>query len=255
MRQVEACPFRDEVEGTGRDGAARCRLVARIAGNAGGEGVAVRRSTCDACCAAVEPTTEALNPVTASLLYSLSVKILAKGGAPGCDAGRASELKDWAFANLPGAERFGGRAVADGGPRRPVLPPGWGGRPSGHVGRPPDGPRPGVLLPPPPARRDDPDGLPALPRLRPRAAARGAVHLGRRRDDGAPGDGDSRALPDEFVRGRVGRASALRRAGRRGPARVRACRSPGATGCSVSGPTGFSDWPSWCSATRGPTPT
>ena len=104
-RKPEDCRYRVEPRAPGEP--ARCGLVEQIAGACDAEATRVVPQTCLACCDAVPPSPERLNPVVASLLYVLTDELTKRGGDPKVDARRLAELQGWAVRNLSGAEAIG----------------------------------------------------------------------------------------------------------------------------------------------------
>lgn len=108
----DQCPHR----GVDAGGSASCGLAARVLGVADPGLVRVGRSACEACCRTAPPR-EPINPVVASLVHEAATRVLAQGGAPGCDRLRAERVRR---AALPWLRRVG----AAPGPGVPG-PPGW----------------------------------------------------------------------------------------------------------------------------------
>ncbi len=78
-----------------------CRLLQQLTGLHDRNACVVSHDACSACVKWYPPTEEHLNPVVASLLYTLSSTILQSGGAPGCTSVRAAELRDLALVSIP----------------------------------------------------------------------------------------------------------------------------------------------------------
>jgi glycosyltransferase involved in cell wall biosynthesis len=95
-RPVESCPHRARPRESGGGMVADCQLLGDLSGIDEDVRCPVRLDACDACCALDAPTSERINPVIASLLSRLSDDVVARGGVPGCDAGRAEALGAWA---------------------------------------------------------------------------------------------------------------------------------------------------------------
>jgi hypothetical protein len=90
---VEECPFREVDPGGGADEPARCRLLKVLGGIEDASLSEVRRDACSACCASFPPSPSVLNPVVASLLYTMGDRIVERGGVDGCDPDKAARLK------------------------------------------------------------------------------------------------------------------------------------------------------------------
>jgi hypothetical protein len=123
-RRVADCRFREDARRDGAPETARCRLVVRLAGVEGPDWGEVRRDACEACCASPLPSPTDMNPVIASLLYTLADQVLERGGVPGCPTARAEDLQAWAELHLARTE------PDDGPPPHPQSAPG----PCAHVG-------------------------------------------------------------------------------------------------------------------------
>ncbi len=107
MRRLEECPFRYEVQGTGKDERARCALLERLADNGESPYSRVPRATCGACSCEREPSPRELNPVVASLLF-LMTKDAAQSDDLSAEAREhAVAMKLWALGNLDGADAVG----------------------------------------------------------------------------------------------------------------------------------------------------
>jgi hypothetical protein len=98
--RITECFFREEVREEAGVEIACCRLLEQISGVADAGWCAVRRDACESCCRTFPPSPAAPNPVVASLLYGLALRILENGGVPGCDPRRAAGLGSWAEAAL-----------------------------------------------------------------------------------------------------------------------------------------------------------
>jgi len=98
LREVEDCRFRRPLDA---ETAVCCELLAAASGVRDPALCRVRRDACEACCRSFPPSVDDLNPVVASLLYELSVRVQELGGLPGCDADRARELMRRALENVP----------------------------------------------------------------------------------------------------------------------------------------------------------
>ena len=79
----------------------RCGLLEQLTGMIDSDSCAVNRDACSACVKWYPPTPQHLNPVVASLLYTLSSQMLTSGGLPGCSQVRAAELQKFALASIP----------------------------------------------------------------------------------------------------------------------------------------------------------
>src|SRR4051794_35349759 len=106
MRAMQECPHR---ETTGAAGEGGCRLIAEITGGDRPSARRVGDDACRACCAGPGRGPRQINPVLASLVSRVAGAVIQAGGEPGCDAGRAAVLHDWARRHLaiagPEAER------------------------------------------------------------------------------------------------------------------------------------------------------
>src|ERR1700722_17244053 len=80
MREVEACPYRENVRPAQDAEWARCGLIERITGDANNDAARVRKDACGECCRAAEPSPEMLNPMVASLLYMAARNLVMRGG-------------------------------------------------------------------------------------------------------------------------------------------------------------------------------
>ena len=78
-----------------------CLLLQQLTGLTEVRHCAVSHDACSACVKWYPPTEEHLNPVVASLLYSLCAKITQTDAMPGCSPARAAELRDLALASIP----------------------------------------------------------------------------------------------------------------------------------------------------------
>lgn len=104
QRSVDQCPYRRAPDGGAEDGAACCGLLAEVSGVTDDALCRVQRDACEACCRSFPPSAEDINPVVASLLYQLSSRIAAQEGVPGCDRGRADDLRRLAVENLASSD-------------------------------------------------------------------------------------------------------------------------------------------------------
>ncbi|NND99486.1 MAG: hypothetical protein HKN47_19400 [Pirellulaceae bacterium] len=101
VRTPDNCSFRRNVR-TGDTGEeANCDLLHQITDVDDTALTTICRAACDACCDSFVPTIRDLNPIIASLLFSISEQICDAGGTDGCTAQRASELNQWAEKSLP----------------------------------------------------------------------------------------------------------------------------------------------------------
>lgn len=78
-----------------------CGLLQRLTGLRNSDHCAVSRDACTACAAWYPPTEDHLNPVVASLLFTLTSSVIQSGGAAECDVGRATELQKLALTSIP----------------------------------------------------------------------------------------------------------------------------------------------------------
>ena len=101
-RPVDDCRFRRALAGDAE--AAGCELLREISGAEDVSLCRVERDACEACCRQFPPSASDPNPVVASLLYQLTLRIAKMGGVPGCDRFRAEELSRLAVENLPSDE-------------------------------------------------------------------------------------------------------------------------------------------------------
>jgi hypothetical protein len=97
-RPVEGCPYRHGARAEGE--VADCRLLGELGGVREEGWCAVGRDACAACSASWPPAPGELNPVVASLLYSLAGQVVRRGGLSGCDPARAAALLQRAEADL-----------------------------------------------------------------------------------------------------------------------------------------------------------
>lgn len=130
-RVPEQCRHREPL-GAGTPDLAVCGVLRRIARIDDPAVCQVRRDACNACCQSLRDPGE-VNPVIASLLYSLATRIAARGGHPECTAPRAATLQRCArdqlsviVRELPGqsfppaaAAATGTEAAASAPPRAP----------------------------------------------------------------------------------------------------------------------------------------
>jgi glycosyltransferase involved in cell wall biosynthesis len=99
-REVDSCPHRIDDEVAAGPDTAECGLLRRISGVQERTQVRVRRDLCEACCESFAPSERIINPPLASALFEVARGILARGGSPGCDQARATQLMEWAEENL-----------------------------------------------------------------------------------------------------------------------------------------------------------
>jgi hypothetical protein len=97
---VAECFYRQESRAEGGAEVARCRLLEQISGVEETGWCHVRRDACDSCCRSFPPSPVGLNPVVASLLYGLALRVQERGGVGGCDVFRAADLTSWAEKHL-----------------------------------------------------------------------------------------------------------------------------------------------------------
>ena len=112
VREPETCPHRE----AGANGAAACRLLLELTGLEDSEVGQVGRDACGACCRHPLPTPRRINPVIASLLSKVTSGLIASGGRPGCDVGKAAELGRWAERQLQEWPSIHGRTGDRAGP-------------------------------------------------------------------------------------------------------------------------------------------
>ncbi|HMC90062.1 MAG TPA: glycosyltransferase family A protein, partial [Gemmataceae bacterium] len=93
---VEECPHRHSVRRKGGTEKACCRVLQEVSGIKEPSWCSVRRDACTACCASFLPSAEEINPVVASLLFDITSRVCSRGGVPGCNTGKAEELRFWA---------------------------------------------------------------------------------------------------------------------------------------------------------------
>lgn len=98
--RITECFFREGAREEAGVEVARCRLLEQISGVSDGRWCEVRRDSCESCCRSFPPSPVAPNPVVASLLYGLVLRILEQGCVPGCDQSRAAWLRSWAESRL-----------------------------------------------------------------------------------------------------------------------------------------------------------
>ncbi len=101
-RDIAACPFRESLPFA--DGESACRLLAELSGVEELSLCRVPREACEACCRSFPPSAENLNPVVASLVYGMALRVADSGGVAGCDSLRADDLLRLAAQNLPAEE-------------------------------------------------------------------------------------------------------------------------------------------------------
>ena len=104
------CDYRHRVRDEAGQEVADCALLAEMIAAADPSLFAVRRDACVACCEAIPPSVEELNPVVASLLFRSASQIIELGGVAGCDLATAASLRKKAKSPTGGAP----------GRRRPV---------------------------------------------------------------------------------------------------------------------------------------
>ena len=115
-RQVDDCPHRSPSP----EGDARCDLLRQITGVDDHGLGRVGLDACEACCRSFPPSAEDPNPVVASLVYTLSWRVMEQGGVAGCDRPRAEALNRWAMANLPSEEDEQGGSTGESLPPAPT---------------------------------------------------------------------------------------------------------------------------------------
>jgi len=98
--EVERCPHRENARTTDNGEVANCRRVVELSGLADSDLCEVRRDACAFCCRSDAPADSGINTVIASLLYKATSTIIERGGVRGCDVDKASQLREWAEANL-----------------------------------------------------------------------------------------------------------------------------------------------------------
>ncbi len=99
MRDPMSCPYREDAEVGGASGHIACTLLQAITG-LDRDDCLVGHDACRACCRSPVPSESRINPVIASLLSKATAAVLTSGGRPGCPAGKAASLQDWAVKNL-----------------------------------------------------------------------------------------------------------------------------------------------------------
>lgn len=99
-KEVKRCPYREGVRTTDKGQVAHCGRVVELTGVADPDLCEIRRDTCEFCCRSDAPVDSGINTVVASLLYTATSTIIERGGAHGCDVGKASHLHELAEANL-----------------------------------------------------------------------------------------------------------------------------------------------------------
>ena len=78
-----------------------CQLLQLLTGLEDRKHCAVSHDACASCVKWYPPTEDHLNPVVASLLYTLSSKVAQSDGLPGCSSARAVELRNLALNSIP----------------------------------------------------------------------------------------------------------------------------------------------------------
>ncbi len=94
------CDYRHRVREEAGQEVADCALLESMIDGADPSFYAVRRDACVACCDAIPPSVEELNPVIASHLFRAATQILELGGIAGCDLAAAAALKKRAKSRL-----------------------------------------------------------------------------------------------------------------------------------------------------------
>jgi hypothetical protein len=98
--RVSECCFRQNGCGDGGEEVACCRILQHISAVEDIGWCHVRRDACESCCASFPPSPGRPNPVVASLLYGLVLRLMDQGGVAGCDLDRADALRSWAEEHL-----------------------------------------------------------------------------------------------------------------------------------------------------------
>lgn len=98
--EVERCPHRRNVRDTNDGEIALCGRLAELTGLTDLGLCEARRDACEVCCRSDAPVDSGINPIIASLLHKATSTVIEQGGAHGCDVAKASELLEWAEANL-----------------------------------------------------------------------------------------------------------------------------------------------------------
>ena len=88
---VDTCDYRRPIPGS--DDQADCTLLGQITGITNADECRVVRAACRACCESFPPSVDRWNPVTASLLFEVTSRVVEAGGVPGCTIERAVELQ------------------------------------------------------------------------------------------------------------------------------------------------------------------
>ncbi len=91
------CPWRDE----SAERSAECGLLRELTGITQRDRCAVDDDACASCVKWYTPGPDHLNPVVASLLYTLSSEVVEMGGIPGCSVQRAQQLRNMALHHIP----------------------------------------------------------------------------------------------------------------------------------------------------------
>lgn len=93
-RDTIDCPWLDHDQ-------ASCGLLQHLTGLTDRQQCSVNHDACSACLKWYPPTEDHLNPAVASLLYTVSSKIVQSNGMSGCSSARAAQLRDLALASIP----------------------------------------------------------------------------------------------------------------------------------------------------------
>ncbi len=125
---IDRCRYRARARGEGPGQVAECRLLVEVTGLVDPGLCEVGRDACEYCCRAMTPSPAGLNPVVASLLHGIARRVIERGGADGCPAGRADALRLRAEALL---DHDPGEADAPYRPARSDLPCHYLGGPIG----------------------------------------------------------------------------------------------------------------------------
>lgn len=108
---VQTCRHRRAVHREGALEFATCALVHQIVGSKDDSCGRVPLAACEACCRSFPPSAEKMNPVVASFVLATALRVIDRGGMPGCDLERACALRESATNHLDDADT--------GGPLRP----------------------------------------------------------------------------------------------------------------------------------------
>src|SRR5438128_132168 len=100
-RKVEACPQRRDVAISADSEVAKCSILEHFLGAFAPAACVVERDVCAACIDTFPPSTEDINHVLASLLYTSAETALLEGTLADAERSKIEALRDWAEKCLP----------------------------------------------------------------------------------------------------------------------------------------------------------